>query len=271
MKRQPKGTRIGGEFATETRSDDVDGLDTSAEAFEPQEAAFDNFQDAVPHAEGFTRRGQWAVIEHTHTYHEDEVVDGGENEATSDDVFEVTAFDSYSDFEHWVESNGMLRNRFDDSDRTTFSAEVYQDPYSDEATEHRGTLYEPVEIIDDQRRQQLREKAAEAIYDYETTIDGDPLDSQIHTVDEDILDEARDDFDDFVQNNNALLTRLHTEHPEYDLDQLPYDFHLSRNGHGAGFFDRGLGDVGDELQNTARVYGSLDVLVDGGTPSQDND
>lgn len=38
-----------------------------------------------------------------------------------------------------------------------------------------------------------------------------------------------------------------------------HDFALSRNGHGAGFFDRGMGELGDRLQDAARVYGASDA------------
>lgn len=38
-----------------------------------------------------------------------------------------------------------------------------------------------------------------------------------------------------------------------------HDFLLTRNGHGAGFWDRGLGEVGDRLADAARVYGSQSV------------
>lgn len=34
------------------------------------------------------------------------------------------------------------------------------------------------------------------------------------------------------------------------------DFCLTRNGHGAGFWDRGYGDVGRELSDASKVYGT---------------
>jgi hypothetical protein len=37
-----------------------------------------------------------------------------------------------------------------------------------------------------------------------------------------------------------------------------HDFWLTRSGHGAGFWDRGLGALGDRLADAARVYGSPD-------------
>lgn len=37
-------------------------------------------------------------------------------------------------------------------------------------------------------------------------------------------------------------------------------FALSSSGHGAGFFDAGLGELGDTLQAAARVYGGQEVV-----------
>lgn len=46
--------------------------------------------------------------------------------------------------------------------------------------------------------------------------------------------------------------------------QCGHDFALTRNGHGAGFWDRGYGDVGDRLTDAARAYGEHSVLTDDG-------
>jgi hypothetical protein len=44
-------------------------------------------------------------------------------------------------------------------------------------------------------------------------------------------------------------------------ERIGHDFWLSRNGHGAGFFDEGLGALGDRLQKAAKVYGSVDLYA----------
>jgi hypothetical protein len=41
----------------------------------------------------------------------------------------------------------------------------------------------------------------------------------------------------------------------YDATQAGHDFWLTRNGHGAGFWDRGLGVVGDDLTEAATCFG----------------
>ena len=35
-----------------------------------------------------------------------------------------------------------------------------------------------------------------------------------------------------------------------------HDFYLTRCGHGAGFWDRGLGELGDRLSKASKAYGS---------------
>lgn len=45
------------------------------------------------------------------------------------------------------------------------------------------------------------------------------------------------------------------------LEQLGHDFWLTRNGHGAGFWDRGLGQLGERLTKHAKWFGSVDLFV----------
>jgi hypothetical protein len=46
-----------------------------------------------------------------------------------------------------------------------------------------------------------------------------------------------------------------------DDGQHGHDFWLTRNGHGAGFWDRGYGPVGERLTKAAKAYGSEDIYV----------
>lgn len=43
-------------------------------------------------------------------------------------------------------------------------------------------------------------------------------------------------------------------------EQFGHDMALTRNGHGAGFWDRGLGEVGDVLTEWAKGLGTLNVF-----------
>lgn len=63
----------------------------------------------------------------------------------------------------------------------------------------------------------------------------------------------------FIRDNETLLTQ-YTEAGQ-SSEQAGHDFWLTRNGHGAGFWDRGLGKLGDDLSAAARPYGSFDLYI----------
>lgn len=65
-----------------------------------------------------------------------------------------------------------------------------------------------------------------------------------------------EDCKDFQEHQAELLSKS-----ELSEDQAGHDFWLTRNGHGAGFWDRGLGKVGDELSDACKPYGSVDLYV----------
>ncbi len=43
--------------------------------------------------------------------------------------------------------------------------------------------------------------------------------------------------------------------------QAGHDFWLTRNGHGAGFWDRGIGDVGERLTAASKLFGEVNLYV----------
>ena len=47
--------------------------------------------------------------------------------------------------------------------------------------------------------------------------------------------------------------------------QAGQDFWLTRNGHGVGFWDRGLNDLGERLSKAAKVYGPCDPYLNSET------
>jgi len=51
---------------------------------------------------------------------------------------------------------------------------------------------------------------------------------------------------------------------EFDIpwEQVGSDFHLSRNGHGAGFFDRDYQGLENQLQEMARVWGTCELVCE---------
>lgn len=56
---------------------------------------------------------------------------------------------------------------------------------------------------------------------------------------------------------------LHKMNKRYGADdaQHGHDFALTRNGHGAGFWDRGYGEAGDYLTKQAHAYGEANVWL----------
>lgn len=57
-----------------------------------------------------------------------------------------------------------------------------------------------------------------------------------------------------------LCAEAKIDNPQSD-EQIGHDFWLTRNGHGAGFWDRGLGALGDQLTKIAKTFGSCDLYV----------
>ena len=45
------------------------------------------------------------------------------------------------------------------------------------------------------------------------------------------------------------------------IESFTYDYWLTRNGHGAGFWDRGLDGLGDKLSEMATIQGSVYVYA----------
>jgi hypothetical protein len=95
---------------------------------------------------------------------------------------------------------------------------------------------------------------------------GEPLDA-VFSVDDiapETLESMREDCADFLQSN---ITDLHhysalMNNGEWAGEaRAGHDFWLTRNGHGAGFRDRGLGALGERLADAARVYGGVDLYA----------
>jgi hypothetical protein len=65
---------------------------------------------------------------------------------------------------------------------------------------------------------------------------------------------------DFITANAADLAEYCERMPGGE-ESAGHDFWLTRNGHGAGFWDRGLGKLGDRLSAAAKVYSSVDLYA----------
>ena len=108
--------------------------------------------------------------------------------------------------------------------------------------------------------------------DWDDTEDSDPQPLYENYSADDITDEARatirnecQDFyigelADLAEAAAVLANRGHGN----PWGALGHDFYLTRNGHGAGYWDRGLGAVGDRLTRACKPWGeSGEYTADG--------
>ena len=83
-------------------------------------------------------------------------------------------------------------------------------------------------------------------------------DYDIEEFDPEEVASLRSELESFCDSNAADILAADIE-PE----QLGHDFILTRNGHGAGFWDRGYVDgIGDRLTANCKPYGTLDASAD---------
>lgn len=97
---------------------------------------------------------------------------------------------------------------------------------------------------------------------------GDPLD---YNYDIDAIHPgsalgAREECLAFMQSNWEDLqgySKTRDYRPEHGSiwEYAGHDFWLTRNGHGAGFWDRGLGELGDRLSVASKTYAGQDIYV----------
>jgi hypothetical protein len=103
--------------------------------------------------------------------------------------------------------------------------------------------------------------------DESTESGGYPLDENYEPSDiaHEAMRSMRADCADFLESNQEDLglyvSSLDRCGMAIAYQQAGHDFWLTRNGHGAGFWDRGLGALGERLSSAARVYGAVDIYV----------
>lgn len=94
-----------------------------------------------------------------------------------------------------------------------------------------------------------------------------PFDQLDADLSQTALDAMARDCRDFLETDQVLeLVILATDHksadrPDYDIARAGHDLWLTRNGHGAGFWDCGLGWIGDGLTKAAKSAGSRELYL----------
>lgn len=103
-----------------------------------------------------------------------------------------------------------------------------------------------------------------------SSTDGDenPLDDDGRTardIDPDAQHKMAVDCIDFMNANETDLA-LYSEQIDTSRDPAMalagHDFWLTRNGHGAGFWDRDLGELGERLTRAAEAWGACNLYLD---------
>lgn len=85
--------------------------------------------------------------------------------------------------------------------------------------------------------------------------DDEPLDSGEYTLTKAALAFLRRDAKAFYRDNEPTWRGV------WDDAQAGNDFWLTRNGHGAGFWNRGHGELGERLSQACLPYGNCDLYV----------
>lgn len=84
----------------------------------------------------------------------------------------------------------------------------------------------------------------------------EPLDQKydVEDVDDSAKVKIKTDIENFLITASSLLVDLQG-------GQIMHDFFLTRTSHGAGFWDRGLGETGEELTELCKKYSELSFVV----------
>lgn len=96
-----------------------------------------------------------------------------------------------------------------------------------------------------------------------TDDEGNPLDALGLDLDADSLAAMRADCAEFMEANQALLDEA-TERVGYSWGRAGHDYWLTRNGHGAGYWDRdelAADDLGDRLTEACAAAGEAYLTV----------
>lgn len=100
--------------------------------------------------------------------------------------------------------------------------------------------------------------------DESTPSGGEPLDKNygIDDLSPDTIQQAKADCERFQAENADDIRDANYNFIGYSDEVMAgHDFWLTRNGHGTGFWDRELGDIGDRLTEAAKAFGQIDLYV----------
>jgi hypothetical protein len=117
-------------------------------------------------------------------------------------------------------------------------------------------------ISDDKAREVIKGAQACAVW---TTTDDDGDTCDHCELSSEAESEIADDCVSFIQSIPARelvdYAEIATPIDGSIWELLGFDFWLTRNGHGAGLWDRGYGELGEKLSEHARAAGGRDTLL----------
>lgn len=99
------------------------------------------------------------------------------------------------------------------------------------------------------------ESALETLLWSETDDDGNPFGDEYSEFD------ITGELSTFHQQLRAFIQSNAEDLEGISATSCGYDFVLTRNGHGAGFWDRGYGELGDRLTASCKPYGKCSLYV----------
>lgn len=92
-----------------------------------------------------------------------------------------------------------------------------------------------------------------------TDFEGESLDN--YPTSAEGKDNAASTCNAFLKAHGADLEIVMGLHPNYGYSEAGHDLFLTREGHGAGFWDRGLGHYGDVFTKYCQSIGPADPYV----------
>jgi hypothetical protein len=101
--------------------------------------------------------------------------------------------------------------------------------------------------------------------EWPTDLLGSGLDGGFREAMDFVPDDLREQVEDFLQGNAETLALIEEMYGRDAVDpgRVGQDFVLTRNGEGAGFWDRGYGELGDVLTKNVQPYGEVYLMISG--------
>lgn len=80
-------------------------------------------------------------------------------------------------------------------------------------------------------------------------------------LDYDLSEPTREGMEEDCKRFLEKIDHASLRFEEMNPEQIGHDFWLTRNGHGAGFWDRGLGGLGEVLTRISESFGEVDLYL----------